>query len=65
VIVPCNCYALRQAMRRVSQLYDNLLAPLGLRATLGDNIQPLEAQGYLAAISRRTFLAAGLPSVQP
>jgi DNA-binding MarR family transcriptional regulator len=63
-------------MRRVSQLYDNLLAPLGLRATqymllvevgrrgpiallplakvlimdratLGHNIRPLEANGYL------------------
>lgn len=31
--VPCNCYALRQASRRVSQFYDQLLAPSGLRAT--------------------------------
>jgi DNA-binding MarR family transcriptional regulator len=67
---------LRQATRRVSQLYDHLLAPLGLRATqymmlvevdrsgpiallplsreliidratLGHNIRPLEAKGYL------------------
>jgi hypothetical protein len=30
---PCNCHALRQATRRVTQLYDHLLAPLGLRAT--------------------------------
>ena len=31
--IPCNCYALRQASRRVSQFYDQLLAPSGLRAT--------------------------------
>ena len=77
MINPCNCYALRQATRRVTQLYDHLLAPLGLRATqysllieverrgpvslipladamvmdratLGHNIRPLEADGYLA-----------------
>lgn len=73
---PCNCYALRQAARRVTQLYDHKLAPLGLRATqysllsevarlgpislirladvmvmdratLGHNVRPLEAVGYL------------------
>ncbi len=72
----CNCYALRQATRRVSQLYDAVLAPTGLRATqygllneverrgpiallplarimimdratLGHNVRPLEANGYL------------------
>ncbi|HEY4249742.1 MAG TPA: MarR family winged helix-turn-helix transcriptional regulator [Roseomonas sp.] len=29
----CNCLALRQATRRVTQFYDQVLAPLGLRAT--------------------------------
>jgi DNA-binding MarR family transcriptional regulator len=29
----CNCTALRKASRRVSQLYDAILAPSGLRAT--------------------------------
>jgi DNA-binding MarR family transcriptional regulator len=29
----CNCLALRQATRRVTQLYDRALAPLDLRAT--------------------------------
>jgi DNA-binding MarR family transcriptional regulator len=77
LINPCNCYALRKATRRVTQLYDHLLAPSGLRATqyvllievdrlgpvslipladamvmdratLGHNIRPLEADGYLA-----------------
>ena len=77
MISPCHCHALRQATRRVTQLYDHALAPLGLRATqyallleverrgpitlipladalimdratLGHNIRPLEAEGYLA-----------------
>jgi DNA-binding MarR family transcriptional regulator len=30
---PCNCLSLRQATRRVTQLYDEALAPLELRAT--------------------------------
>src|SRR5215218_1111495 len=29
----CNCLALRQATRRVTQLYDQALAPVGLRIT--------------------------------
>ncbi|MBV8092594.1 MAG: winged helix-turn-helix transcriptional regulator [Acetobacteraceae bacterium] len=74
--VACNCYALRQASRRVSQFYDQVLAPSGLRATqymmlaeidqlgpisllplakhlimdratLGHNLRPLEAKGYV------------------
>jgi DNA-binding MarR family transcriptional regulator len=77
LITPCNCNALRQASRRVTQLYDRVLAPSGLRvtqyallaeverlgpiavlplaeamvmdrATLGHNIRPLEAAGYLS-----------------
>lgn len=30
---PCNCLALRQAARRVTQLYETYLAPLGLRSS--------------------------------
>jgi len=30
---PCNCTALRKATRRVSQLYDSVLEPCGLRTT--------------------------------
>lgn len=74
--VRCDCYCLRQATRRVTQLYDRVLAPLKLRstqysllseigrlgpisliplaeamvmdrATLGHNIRPLEARGYV------------------
>jgi DNA-binding MarR family transcriptional regulator len=77
VLGACNCHSLRQATRRVTQLYDRALAPLDLRttqysllsevaqlgpislipladalvmdrATLGHNIRPLEARGYLA-----------------
>lgn len=29
----CNCHALRQAVRRVTRLYDRALAPSGLRVT--------------------------------
>src|SRR4051812_27167217 len=76
VVVPCNCYALRRASRRATQLYDQLLAPCGLRATqfsvlieiqnrapvplgvlakhmmmeaatIGKNLRPLEADGYV------------------
>ncbi len=30
---PCNCVAIRQAARRVTRLYDQALAPVGLRIT--------------------------------
>jgi len=33
IIPRCNCLTLRQATRRVTQLYDRALAPLDLRAT--------------------------------
>ena len=29
----CNCQALRQAARRLTQFYDHALAPAGLRVT--------------------------------
>ena len=32
-VSPCNGTALRKATRRVSQLYDSVLAPCGLRST--------------------------------
>ena len=32
-VTPCNCLALRQAARRVTQLYESYLAPLGLRSS--------------------------------
>ncbi len=33
MLTPCNCLALRQATRRVTQYYDRVLAPCGMRAT--------------------------------
>lgn len=33
IAAPCNCLALRQAARRVTQFYDQALAPGGLRTT--------------------------------
>jgi DNA-binding MarR family transcriptional regulator len=32
-VVECNCLAVRQAARHVTQFYDQFLAPCGLRAT--------------------------------
>ncbi len=32
-LTPCNCLALRQAARHISQLYDQHLAEIGLRTT--------------------------------
>jgi hypothetical protein len=29
----CNCLAIRQAARHVTQFYDQLIAPVGLRTT--------------------------------
>ena len=52
--VPCTCLALRQAARRISQHYDQVLAPGGLRTTQFSllltlrRMQPV-AQGVLAA----------------
>jgi DNA-binding MarR family transcriptional regulator len=42
---PCNCLALRQATRHVSQLYDQLLAPTGLKGTQFSIIAKLARQG--------------------
>ncbi len=79
----CNCLAVRQAARHVSQFYDQCLAPAGLRTTqfsilaklkrrgpmtitalaremvmdrttLGRNIQPLQREGLVAAVTGST-----------
>jgi DNA-binding MarR family transcriptional regulator len=41
----CNCLSLRQASRRVTQLYDQALAPLGLRATQLSLLRNIERLG--------------------
>ena len=44
----CNCYSLRQATRRVTQLYDRILAPTGLRATQFSLLREVERLGPVA-----------------
>lgn len=44
----CNCLSLRQATRRVTQLYDQALAPVGLRATQFSLVLQTEALGPIA-----------------
>lgn len=44
----CNCYSLRQATRRVTQLYDRVLAPTGLRATQFSLLREVERNGPIA-----------------
>src|SRR5258707_7995095 len=44
----CNCLSLRQATRRVTQLYDQVLAPIGLRATQFSLLLQAEALGPIA-----------------
>jgi DNA-binding MarR family transcriptional regulator len=44
----CNCLSLRQATRRVTQLYDQALAPLGLRATQYSLLTQVERLGPVA-----------------
>ena len=43
----CNCSALRQAARRVTQFYDHALAPTGLRVTQLPILRILSEQGPL------------------
>ncbi len=44
----CNCLALRQAARHVTQLYDHYLAPCGLRATQYSILSRLKNDGPMA-----------------
>jgi DNA-binding MarR family transcriptional regulator len=44
-IEECNCLALRQAARRVTQFYDHILAPTGLRTTQFSILARLERKG--------------------
>jgi DNA-binding MarR family transcriptional regulator len=43
----CNCLALRQAARHVSQFYDKFLAPVGLRTTQFSILAKLQRLGPL------------------
>ncbi len=44
----CNCLSLRQATRRVTQLYDQALAPLDLRATQLSMLRTIDQFGTIA-----------------
>ena len=43
----CNCFALRSAARHITQLYDQLLAPSGLRSTQFSILAKLRRLGPL------------------
>src|SRR5258708_19632889 len=43
----CNCLALRQATRRVTQFYDQFISPLGLRATQYSILARLHRKGAM------------------
>jgi len=43
----CNCFAVRSAARHVTQLYDQLLAPIGLRVTQFSILSKLKRRGPL------------------
>ncbi len=44
-LTECNCLAIRQAARHVTQFYDQLFAPVGLRATQFAILTRLRRQG--------------------
>lgn len=46
-VVACNCLALRAAARHVTQFYDGILAPSGLRTTQFSILAALKRQGPL------------------
>ena len=52
---PCNCLSLRQATRRVTQLYDQAFAPIDLRATQFSLLAKVE---QLAPITLNALAAA-------
>lgn len=46
-LLPCNCLALRQAARHVTQFYDQYLAPSGLRSTQFSILAKLHGLGAM------------------
>ena len=63
----CNLLALRQATRRLTQVYDHFLAPAGVRGTQFSILARLKAQGAMpigelaeAMVMDRTTLARNL-----
>lgn len=52
----CNCLAIRQAARHVSQFYDQLFAPIGLRATQYAILSRLRRDGAMTINALATAL---------
>jgi DNA-binding MarR family transcriptional regulator len=52
----CNCLALRQATRHVTQLYDLFMAPLGLRSTQFSILARLKLNGPMTINALATEL---------
>jgi DNA-binding MarR family transcriptional regulator len=55
----CNCFSLRQATRRVTQLYDEALAPLDLRATQYSLLRQVAQRGPIALNSLAEIMVMG------
>ena len=67
----CNCFAVRSAARHVTQLYDQLLAPSGLRATQFSILAKLDRLGPMtinalaeAMVTDRTTLGRNIKPLQ-
>lgn len=67
----CNCFAVRSAARHVTQLYDQLLAPVGLRATQFSILAKLRRIGSMTInalaeemVSDRTTLGRNIQPLQ-
>ncbi len=67
----CNCLAIRQAARHVTQFYDQLFAPVGLRATQFAILCRLDREGKLtinrlaaALVMDRTTLGRNILPLQ-
>jgi DNA-binding MarR family transcriptional regulator len=67
----CNCLALRQAARHVTQFYDQFLAPMGLRSTQYSILARLDRKGAMtinalaaALVMDRTTLGRNILPLQ-
>jgi DNA-binding MarR family transcriptional regulator len=67
----CNCLALRQATRHVTQFYDQFISPLGLRATQYSILARLHRKGAMtinalaaALVMDRTTLGRNIRPLQ-
>ena len=67
----CNCLAIRQAARHVTQFYDQLFAPVGLRATQFAILSRLKRDGPMtinalaaALVMDRTTLGRNIQPLQ-